>query len=340
MTPKVYMDAGRRACISLEENQGGFLVAKMNADGIHVEQLHHAEIGSEWVESVYDPKMAIARYLSHAETKDANHPDAVRLLKSGLDRLEALAAENPFADLPLVDVPEAKTSTAVPPSAQEVAQVAHVAAKADDADSPGLPKDEVLVSEDTKSAVEIPVKNNFHEEVVRMSEVNQVNLSVNETPAATAISVAATPAASATAPEVASAPTKPTQAPSVANEDDAAYAVHVNGSSVTVEMGRARASRIEADAFAAREQIAVAPKQPMFYVGFDGNGVMARCVSISDVDRKTVGAMIGAWAADGFMVSTCTLKDLAKHVGAARKVHEPKAIKAESTVEPAVEPAV
>lgn len=115
---------------------------------------------------------------------------------------------------------------------------------------------------------------------------------------------------------------------SEAREDgdgEPAYAVHVNGASVTVEMNKVREKRLDANAYDARQQTIVpVVEEPMFYVALDQNNVMARTASINAVDRKVIGALIGGWVAEGFTVTKASLKELAKYVTAARKVYEPK----------------
>lgn len=127
--------------------------------------------------------------------------------------------------------------------------------------------------------------------------------------------------------DMASAPVVPVAAPAVGGtqaaddeEQEQAYAVHVNGQSVTVQMGKARESRLSENAYAGRPQtIETAPAEPTFYVALDANGVMVRCATVNPLDRKVIGALVGGWVAEGFVVTKAGLKEMGRYVSAARK---------------------
>jgi hypothetical protein len=121
------------------------------------------------------------------------------------------------------------------------------------------------------------------------------------------------------------------------DELEQSYAVHVNGQSVSIQMGKARDNRLAPEAYGERPQtIATAPVEPLFYVAFDDNGVLARVASVNPLDRKVIGALTGGWIAEGFTVTKASLKELARHVTAARKVFEPKEKKTEAGNDPAL----
>jgi len=120
----------------------------------------------------------------------------------------------------------------------------------------------------------------------------------------------------------------PAGAPTDAAETDPAYAVHVVGQRVTVEMGKPRDRRIEPEQFNERAQtVTPGSAEPLFYVGLDEKGVMVRCTSFTLADRKVIGALTGGWVAEGLTVSKASLKELSRYVAAARKIFEVKEVK-------------
>lgn len=54
--------------------------------------------------------------------------------------------------------------------------------------------------------------------------------------------------------------------------------------------------------------------EPAFYVALDVNGLLARSVSVTVEDRKTVAALVGNWIAEGFQPLPCDIKKYAKYV--------------------------
>lgn len=54
--------------------------------------------------------------------------------------------------------------------------------------------------------------------------------------------------------------------------------------------------------------------EPAFYIALDATGLLARSVSVTVEDRKTVAALVGNWIAEGFQPLPVDLKTYAKHI--------------------------
>jgi len=63
--------------------------------------------------------------------------------------------------------------------------------------------------------------------------------------------------------------------------------------------------------------------EPAFYVALDAEGLLARSVSVTTEDRKTVAALVGNWIAEGFQPAPADLKTYAKHVRALVAARKP-----------------
>lgn len=70
-----------------------------------------------------------------------------------------------------------------------------------------------------------------------------------------------------------------------------------------------------------------------YYIGLDEQGLMVRCASMAQPDRKAVAALVGGWVADGIIVQQVNRKELLKHLrkldAAAKNEEKPAAQEAE-----------
>jgi hypothetical protein len=92
------------------------------------------------------------------------------------------------------------------------------------------------------------------------------------------------------------------------------FQVSVANGQVHIEMGGSKADdgKLATDDFAGKPLVAEPQDELMFYVALDKAKVMQRCVSISVGDRATVGAMIGNWSSEGFLVQAYGSKEMLK----------------------------
>lgn len=323
--PQVYMDRSNRSCIAVGTDIGGVEIVSLNGDGLGFTVVPDAAFAETWTASDYDLDKALERYAAHIKSRENNHPDAVARIQGLIDSRKGDAASPSELDLPLDTPVETKPAAAAPVVEPEPAAAAEEV-KANDPASPAA--QEISSAAPEAVPAEVPVSPS----VTIEKEVPMNDLNLNQAPAAGEAPAPTTePAAPApvapVAVQAAPAPQAKIAAESLDEGVDANYSVTVNGGSVTVAMGAAKPRRLDEQAYANREQVVVnQPKEPKFVVATDQNGVLARVISMDDSDRKVSGALIGGWIADGYTVTTVTLKDLAKLVGAARKVYEPKKV--------------
>lgn len=288
----VFQGPNRRSCIRVAESDVAVKVLCIGAEGILFEEIPVDVFAAEWVASEFELRAAVSHYLTASKTLSRNDEGAIQKLRDILD--ESKSGSVPV-DLfgggdPATPVVEVAVGATIPLS--PVSQPNEGSSVLDIA--PETPPqtnpssaDPAIVLPPTESAVTPPV-----------------------------------------VPAQVAAPAPVAQAVQDDEEGSQAYAVHVNGSSVTVEMNKPREKRLALENFEQRPLSAVVKTaEPLFYVAFDENDVLVRVASMSTEDRKVVGALTGGWIAEGFTVARASLKDLAKHVSAARKVYEPKAQK-------------
>lgn len=283
--PGVFMDANRRSCIAINEGDGYVGVIQMGAKGLTRQSVAVELFGNEWKASEYDVAEAAKRYIAFAQKHAEN--DALALECVGGALIQASIGAPSFAP-ELNEKTEFSTQKEQKVSEDFFAEKEHAGAD----NSP-----EVVHAEQTGAAA---------------APVEPVEI--------------AAPVVAA-AEDMAAAPVVPVAAPAVGDtqaaddeEQEQAYAVHVNGQSVTVQMGKARESRLSENAYAGRPQtIETAPAEPTFYVALDANGVMVRCATVNPLDRKVIGALVGGWVAEGFVVTKAGLKEMGRYVSAARK---------------------
>lgn len=283
--PGVFMDANRRSCIAIAEGVGSVGVIQMGAKGLTRQSVGEAQFDADWKSSEYEVTEAAKRYIAFAQKHAEN--DALALECLGAAMVQATLGR-PFI------APDASANNEFSTLKEREVSEDFFAEK----EHAGADNSLDFVHAEQISAAAAPVE--------PVESAAQVTVATEE------------PAAVSAGPVAVSAVADTQVAEDEAQEQ--AYAVHVNGQSVTVQMGKARESRMPANAFADRPQtIAVAPAEPTFYVALDANGVMVRCATVNPLDRKVIGALIGGWVAEGFVVTKAGLKEMGRYVSAARK---------------------
>lgn len=285
--PGVFMDANRRSCIAVSEGAEGISILQMAAAGLSHQVVTPEQFEKDWKPSDYSVAEAANRYLAFAQKHEGNDPLAIEILGVAIMR-GTVGQGDPVT--PQISNETKEFSTQKEPEVSDTlftekgqGALATQGADTSAVSAPEVTQDPPVVTESTAQEV---------------------------LPAAAPVQAAAGPEASA-----------PAASQTLCDdEQEQSYAVHVNGQSVTVQMGKARETRMPAGAYADRPQtIATAPVEPTFYVALDENGVMARCATVNPLDRKVIGALIGGWVAEGFVVTKAGLKEMGRFVSAARK---------------------
>lgn len=79
--------------------------------------------------------------------------------------------------------------------------------------------------------------------------------------------------------------------------------------------------RIRATDYASVElQGQLLPPNAKFYIGISPEGVLLRCVTIGDPDRRDVAALVGNWIASGLVVKGCGRRELIRYLRRAEKL--------------------
>jgi len=98
------------------------------------------------------------------------------------------------------------------------------------------------------------------------------------------------------------------------NADASGMQVTVMPNAINIAMNPAD-DRFSMDDYASRAE---PPKihigEMAYYIGLDAQGMLARCVSMAQPDRKAVAALVGCWVADGITVQQVARKDFLKHL--------------------------
>ncbi len=99
--------------------------------------------------------------------------------------------------------------------------------------------------------------------------------------------------------------------------EETAYQVHVAGSSVTIEMGKTPAPTRTPASFEDKPLSVAVPlnSQPSYFVAVDESGLPVRFVTKTVEDRAVNATLVGNWVAEGYSVSTVSLRDFRRLLG-------------------------